>query len=221
MRRRCAVVLSVSSPGTCYRLAEEVSRSLYVFHLPFFAVSISNNDAQSKDPFTKPLTKVNYFSVDVDLDIQVAGARLARKILGTKPMAYVISQLCSAVNILIRPLFSSLSGGETFPGSAVPNDSQGGTDAAWKTWIKAKFQSVAHPVGTAAMMRRGLGGKFHDLDFYFSTKLINRLTCYRGRRRSAPRIRYHQPACSGRVSDANADQRASFCNDIWYRRKGG
>ncbi|KAF5309416.1 hypothetical protein D9619_012385 [Psilocybe cf. subviscida] len=104
--------------------------------LPFSRGSVA---ITSKDPFTKPLTKVNYFSVDVDLDIQVAGARLARKILGTKPMA-------------------SLSGGETFPGSAVPNNSQGGTDAAWKTWIKAKFQSVAHPVGTAAMMRRSLGG---------------------------------------------------------------
>ncbi|KAF7378064.1 Glucose oxidase [Mycena sanguinolenta] len=93
----------------------------------------------STDPFTYPAIKVNYFSASMDLDIQVAGARLARKILSSPPL-------------------SSITAGEATPGSAVPNNAQGGTDAAWQKWIKNGFASVAHPIGTAAMMRYGLGG---------------------------------------------------------------
>jgi choline dehydrogenase-like flavoprotein len=104
--------------------------------LPF---SRGNVKITSKDPFVKPKVTVNYFSVDFDLDVQVGGARLARKILSTNPM-------------------KSLSAGETFPGSKVPDDAQRGTDAAWKTWIRNEFNAVAHPVGTASMMKRSLGG---------------------------------------------------------------
>ncbi|KAJ7929582.1 alcohol oxidase [Mycena leptocephala] len=94
---------------------------------------------KSTDPFTYPTIKVNYFSVGMDLDIQVAGARLSRRILTSPPL-------------------SSLSTGETVPGNQVPDNSQRGTDAAWQTWIKNGFASVAHPIGTAAMMKRSLGG---------------------------------------------------------------
>ncbi|KAJ7474773.1 hypothetical protein FB451DRAFT_1558052 [Mycena latifolia] len=104
--------------------------------LPFSRGSVK---ITSKDPFTYPAIKVNYFGVGMDLDMQVAGARLARRILTTAPL-------------------SSLSTGEAIPGSAVPDNAQRGTDAAWQTWIKNGFASVAHPIGTAAMMRRGLGG---------------------------------------------------------------
>ena len=48
-----------------------------------FHVNLSH---QSTDPFKLPQVNVNYFSVDVDLDIQVGGARLARKILTTAPL---------------------------------------------------------------------------------------------------------------------------------------
>ncbi|KAJ7038383.1 hypothetical protein C8F04DRAFT_951143 [Mycena alexandri] len=104
--------------------------------LPF---SRGNVKITSTDPFKYPTIKVNYFSVAMDLDMQVAGARLARRILTSPPL-------------------SSLSTGETIPGSAVPDNASRGTDAAWKTWIKNGFASVAHPIGTAAMMRRELGG---------------------------------------------------------------
>ncbi|KAF8897995.1 hypothetical protein CPB84DRAFT_1815762 [Gymnopilus junonius] len=104
--------------------------------LPF---SRGNVQIINTNPFMKPKVTVNYFSVDVDMSIQVASARLARKVLTTAPL-------------------SSLSTGETTPGSAVPDNSQRGTDAAWQSWIKANFNSVAHPIGTAAMMKRGLGG---------------------------------------------------------------
>ncbi|KAJ7035136.1 alcohol oxidase [Mycena alexandri] len=104
--------------------------------LPF---SRGNVKITSTDPFKYPTIKVNYFSVAMDLDMQVAGARLARRILTSPPL-------------------SSLSTGETIPGSAVPDNASRGTDAAWQTWIKNGFASVAHPIGTAAMMRRELGG---------------------------------------------------------------
>ncbi|KAG5642129.1 hypothetical protein DXG03_003579 [Asterophora parasitica] len=94
---------------------------------------------KSSNPFTYPTIKVGYFATEIDLDIQVATARLSRKILTTPPL-------------------STLSTGETIPGAAVPDNAQRGTDAAWKTWIRNNYVSVAHPVGTAAMMRRSLGG---------------------------------------------------------------
>ncbi|KAI0820577.1 alcohol oxidase [Trametes gibbosa] len=110
--------------------------------LPFSRGSVTIN---SNNPFTKPKVQVNYFSVDFDLSVQIAGARLARKILATPPL-------------------SSLSAaGETIPGfQTVPNNADGGSDADWKKWIvksgNAGFSSVAHPIGTAAMMKRSLGG---------------------------------------------------------------
>ncbi|KAG5635445.1 hypothetical protein H0H81_011238 [Sphagnurus paluster] len=104
--------------------------------LPFSRGTVK---VKSTDPFTYPTINVGYFSTDIDLDIQVATARLSRKILTTAPL-------------------SSLSTGETIPGNAVPDNAQRGTDAAWKTWILNNYVSVAHPIGTAAMMRRGLGG---------------------------------------------------------------
>lgn len=55
--------------------------------------------------------------------------------------------------------------GETIPGfQNVPDNGNGGSDADWKKWIVQSgnngFSSVAHPVGTAAMMKRSLGGTF-------------------------------------------------------------
>ncbi|KAF8229357.1 glucose oxidase [Tricholoma matsutake] len=93
----------------------------------------------STDPFTYPTVRVGYFSADIDLDIQVATARLARRIFSSPPL----NSICIT---------------ETIPGSAVPDNAQRGTDAAWASWIQDTFVPVAHPIGTAAMMRRSLGG---------------------------------------------------------------
>jgi len=54
---------------------------------------------------------------------------------------------------------SNLSTGETIPGFiAVPDDANHGSDADWAKWLKSEFTSVAHPIGTCAMMSRALGG---------------------------------------------------------------
>ncbi|THU77696.1 alcohol oxidase [Dendrothele bispora CBS 962.96] len=104
--------------------------------LPFSRGSVS---IQTNDPFVKPAVKVNYFSVDWDLDVQIASARLSREIITGSPL-------------------SELSTGETIPGSEVPDNDQRGSDDSWRSWITEGFSSVAHPVGTAAMMKRSLGG---------------------------------------------------------------
>ena len=44
---------------------------------------------QSNDPFKKPAINVNYFSVDWDLDVQVATARLSRNVLANPPLRSV------------------------------------------------------------------------------------------------------------------------------------
>jgi choline dehydrogenase len=105
--------------------------------LPFSRGSVQ---ITSVDPFTKPSVVANYFSIDFDLDVQVAAARLSRKIFSTAPLSLLVAW-------------------ESIPGGAVPNpNGDGGSDADWRTWITNGFASVAHPIGTAAMMRRGLGG---------------------------------------------------------------
>ncbi|EEB95781.1 hypothetical protein MPER_05197, partial [Moniliophthora perniciosa FA553] len=96
------------------------------------------------DPFAKPRVQVNYFSVDWDLDVQIAGGRLSRRIVTSPPL-------------------SDLSNGETIPGDAVPDNEERGSDEDWRSWItdptpNTGFAAVSHPIGTAAMMKRSLGG---------------------------------------------------------------
>ncbi|KAJ2915836.1 hypothetical protein MD484_g4607, partial [Candolleomyces efflorescens] len=108
---------------------------------------------KTTDPFMKPTVNVNYFRTDFDLDVQVAASRLSRRVLTSPPM-------------------SSLSTGETIPGNAVPDNANRGSDQDWKTWIRANFNAVSHPVGTCAMMRRNLGGVVNaQLKVYDTTNL--------------------------------------------------
>ncbi|PPR03689.1 hypothetical protein CVT24_007410 [Panaeolus cyanescens] len=104
--------------------------------LPFSRGSVQIKDT---DPFQQPAINVNYFTVDVDMDVQINAARLGRKILSTGPMG-------------------ALSVGETIPGDQVPDNNERGSDEDWKKWIQDNFNTVSHPVGTASMMRRNLGG---------------------------------------------------------------
>ncbi|KAJ1305214.1 hypothetical protein OPQ81_000243 [Rhizoctonia solani] len=119
--------------------------------LPF---SRGNVHINSTDPFAKPRITINYFAVDFDLQCQIAGARMVRKILGGPPL-------------------NTLSVGETIPGNTtVPDDGSGGSDADWAQWIKSKYVSVAHPVGTCAMMSRELGGCVDGRLIVYGTKNV-------------------------------------------------
>ena len=49
----------------------------------------------------------------------------------------------------------------------MPDGPDHGSDQAWRSWIQqGNFDSVAHPVGTAAMMRRSLGGTLSSFSFH-------------------------------------------------------
>ncbi|PBK88386.1 FAD-linked reductase [Armillaria gallica] len=91
------------------------------------------------DPFTQPAVNDNYFSVDWDLDVQIASARLSRTILTSPPLSY-------------------FSTGEVIPGDSVPDDDDRGTEDDWRSWITNGFAAASHPIGTLAMMKRSLGG---------------------------------------------------------------
>ena len=56
---------------------------------------------------------------------------------------------------LIQQMFRSILSEETIPGPLVPSNA---TDAEWQAWILETFMAVSHPIATAAMMRRDLGG---------------------------------------------------------------
>ncbi|KAF8512302.1 hypothetical protein BU17DRAFT_69287 [Hysterangium stoloniferum] len=83
--------------------------------LPFSRGSVK---ITSTNPFTKPAVTVNYFSIDYDLSVQVAGARLSRKIFQNKPLA-----------------------GRDYPW--VQHGPEGGSDAAWRSWITNNFGAVS------------------------------------------------------------------------------
>jgi choline dehydrogenase len=72
----------------------------------------------------------------MDMTVQIAGAKLARKVMATSPL-------------------SDLRNAETNPRCVVPDN---GSDEEWKTWILRAFTPVSHPIGTCAMMRQDLGG---------------------------------------------------------------
>ncbi|KAH9920533.1 alcohol oxidase [Epithele typhae] len=113
--------------------------------IPF---SRGNVTIVSNDPFQSPIVNVNYFDIPWDLDVQIVAARTCRQLLN-KP----------ALAALRDP------SGESAPGlAAVPDPTgDGGASADWAAWITqpgsgAGFSANSHPIATAAMMRRALGG---------------------------------------------------------------
>ncbi|KUJ20830.1 alcohol oxidase [Mollisia scopiformis] len=102
--------------------------------MPF---SRGNVHISSRDPKVYPTINPNFFLVDFDLKVQMALAKWTRKFLATEPMKSLITA-------------------EVSPGfTALPENA---TDAEWESWVKTAFSSNSHPLGTAAMMPRKLGG---------------------------------------------------------------
>lgn len=62
--------------------------------------------------------------------------------------------------LLRTPPLSGVVTAELVPGvDTVPDPSgDGGSDADWAAWVLGTYISNDHPIGTAAMMRRELGG---------------------------------------------------------------
>ncbi|WWD16664.1 hypothetical protein CI109_101094 [Kwoniella shandongensis] len=119
--------------------------------LPFSRGTV---EITSTDPFTYPTVDPRYFSADIDMQIQIAGARMARKIFQAAPLRTIVTE-------------------ENAPGyDAVPEDGNGGSDDDWRNWITDGFASVHHPIATCSMMSQDLGGVVGaDLKVYGTANL--------------------------------------------------
>ena len=80
----------------------------------------------SADPAARPLVDPAYFTDEADLDVLVAGVRLAREMVACAPLA-------------------DITVGEITPGENVGDDEQ------IRDWIRATAGSMFHPTGTCAM----------------------------------------------------------------------
>jgi choline dehydrogenase len=80
----------------------------------------------SADPYAKPIVDPAYFGDQADLDVLVAGVRIAREIAECEPLAGVTA-------------------GEMMPGANVDDDEQ------IREWIRTTSGTMFHPTGTAAM----------------------------------------------------------------------
>jgi choline dehydrogenase len=80
----------------------------------------------SADPNDKPLVDPAYFADEADMDVLVAGIRIAREIAEHAPLAGITAE-------------------EVVPGKNVQDDEQ------LRDWIRATSGTMFHPTGTCAM----------------------------------------------------------------------
>ncbi|KAI1085603.1 putative GMC oxidoreductase [Whalleya microplaca] len=102
--------------------------------LPFSQGSVH---LKSTDAINDPAIDPKYFLVDFDLEVQTALGRISQDLWYTEPVSDVVT-------------------GNTFPGdTALPRNA---TDDQWTTFIQSTSTPNHHPIGTASMMSRELGG---------------------------------------------------------------
>lgn len=129
----------------------EILASAFWLLMPF---SRGNVHIRSADPREYPAINPNFFLIDLDLEVQIAIAKWTRKFWATEPMKSLITE-------------------EMSPGYAVLPENA--THAEWAEWVMSSCKSPvtkvtvlvlilllvtgnSHPLGTAAMMPRNLGG---------------------------------------------------------------
>ncbi|RNJ57061.1 hypothetical protein D7B24_006453 [Verticillium nonalfalfae] len=102
-----------------------------------FPFSRGSVHLSSKESIDKPLFDPRLMLADFDVQTTVAAGRLAKKFWQSEPVAASV-------------------GGQVLPDAAtLPDDA---TDAQWETWARNNAVPNAHPIGTASMMSRELGG---------------------------------------------------------------
>jgi choline dehydrogenase len=80
----------------------------------------------SPDPAARPLVDPAYFAAEDDLEVLVAGVRIAREIAAREPLA-------------------SITDGELMPGEDMDDDDR------VRDWVRATAGTMFHPTGTCAM----------------------------------------------------------------------
>ncbi|KAI0446069.1 GMC oxidoreductase [Xylaria telfairii] len=91
----------------------------------------------SVDAINAPAIDPKYFLIDFDLDVQIGLGRLAQRFWHTKPV------------------------GDLVGSGVMPTDDQlplNATDEQWSSYISDTLAPNHHPIGTASMMSRELGG---------------------------------------------------------------
>lgn len=101
--------------------------------MPF---SRGNVHISSANASVHPEINPNFFVVDYDLKVQIAIAKWTRKFWNTKPMRAMVTEVSPGFQIVPR----------------------NASDKVWGEWVKSSFSSNSHPLGTASMMSRHLGG---------------------------------------------------------------
>lgn len=116
--------------------------------LPF---ARGNVHITTADPAVTPSISANYFMFYYDTFTQISGARFIRKLFGTTPLRFLIT-------------------GEILPGlDIVAEDAD---DDTWGKWLKDNFRTAYHPVGTAMMMPRSMGGVVSDRTKVYGTSNV-------------------------------------------------
>ena len=121
--------------GTTVQFGEGPSGYLATAFWLLMPFSRGNVHIRSSDPLAYPAINPNYFLVDFDLEVQIAIAKWTRKFWTTAPVGNILT--------------------EVSPGAAVP---QNATDSEWGAYLKKSFIANSHPLGTASMMSKDLGG---------------------------------------------------------------
>ncbi|KAJ5587199.1 uncharacterized protein N7459_002964 [Penicillium hispanicum] len=99
--------------------------------------SRGNVHISSADPTAAAAIDPKYFMLDFDLHAQAQAARFIRELFQTEP-------------------FAGMAGAETSPGySTVAANAD---DKSWGSFLKANYRSNFHPISTAAMLPKEVGG---------------------------------------------------------------
>ncbi|KAL1963327.1 hypothetical protein VTN77DRAFT_8448 [Rasamsonia byssochlamydoides] len=106
--------------------------------LPFARGSVH---IASADPTVQPVINPNYFMFDWDVQQQISIAKFIRNFYKTAPLSGILQT-------------------ETKPGTSAVRE--GASDGVWAEWLKETYRSNFHPVGTAAMMPRSIGGVVNE-----------------------------------------------------------
>ena len=111
--------------------------ALYSAYIPLLPFSRGSVHIGSSDGLQAPRIDPKFMLIDYDLDVSVAVGKQAQQFWATSPVsALVTGQL--------QPDAMTLP----------PNAS----DAQWRAFVAASFGTNTHPLGTASMMARELGG---------------------------------------------------------------
>ena len=123
-----------------------------VFSTLMHPLSRGNVHIDPEDPAGKPIINPNYLSNEFDIQTAVEGAKFAREVANTEPLA-------------------SIWESEYQPGPEVQ------TDEGWEEYVRNGMLSFYHPVGTCAMLPKEDGGVVDSDLLVYGTRNLRIVDC--------------------------------------------